>query len=374
MTDSENTGSSRAGTRLAGVAVAIAVIAVAAAVTVLVTHQRPTPEPSDAASAVASTRETATQETATTTEVSSAPTHDPRWQIDAAEVYRRDFAAFVAPTASLQFDSGTNTVIDAGDVLVTALGLPNPRTYLLDDARLVGIDASDGAVLWSVAPNGGLNSCASTPVRGEILCLDSFSSSPAFVAIGVQDSTVRRVPIPTGWLPYAIESDDTSIYVLEGNPEDSESTLHGGDVDALAGAWSLPITAFSPYEGLDGTLIHIDGGRGVVTLGGAAAFFDPRTGAAINDLQLRSDTAVVDTVTGSEVWRLQEPFAGSTTVGETVYTVADTSVTASAADTGDDKWVWPVPTDASGSTVSGSIVATESGVYFLSSAVMVHLE
>ncbi|WP_338891923.1 PQQ-binding-like beta-propeller repeat protein [Rhodococcus sovatensis] len=369
MTDSEPRGYGRAGTVRAGVAVAVAVVAVAAAVIVLVTHQRPTAEPSDAASAVSSP-----QQAATTTEVSSAPEHDPRWQIDSAEVYGRDFAAFVAPTTSLQFDSGTNAVIDAGDVLVAAVGLPNPRTYLLDDARLVGIAASDGAVLWSVSPDGGLNSCAGTPVRGEILCLDSYSNSPAFVAIGVRDGAVRRVPIPTGWFPYAIESDDTSIYVLEGNPEDSESNLHGGDVDALAAAWSLPITAFAPYEGLDETMIHIDGGYGVVTLGGEAAFFEPRTGAAIDGLELRSDTSVVDTEMGKEVWHLQEPFAGSTTVGETVYTSTGSSVIASAADTGDDKWVWPVPTDASGSTVSGSIVGTEFGVYFLSSAFVVQLE
>ncbi|MDJ0392404.1 hypothetical protein QMK17_03530 [Rhodococcus sp. G-MC3] len=186
---------------------------------------------------------------ATTTEQASGPTHTSAWSAEAGSAYGREFAAFRSPAAGLMFDSGAYGVVDGGDVLVSAVGLPNPRTYSLDDVQLVGIGVSDGEVQWSASP-GGLDSCASRPARGELLCLDSYSDVPAAVAVGVDNGATRRSPLPDRWFPFAIESDGDSVYILEGNPEDSESVLHGGSVDALTDAWSLPIAAFAPWEGV----------------------------------------------------------------------------------------------------------------------------
>lgn len=366
MTESDPGAADRTSATRASVAVAVAVVAVIAALVVLATHESPPAAVSDNAFEMPTTTEPVEPE-------SSAPPHIARWQIDAAEVYGRTFAAFTSPTESMQFDSGTLAVIDAGDVLVAAVGLPNPRTYLLDDAEVVGIDAADGAVRWSVSTDGGLDRCAEAPVRGEIVCLEPYSDDPALVAIDPRDGTTRRIPIPAGWSPYAISTDGTSFYVLEGNPEDGESVLHGGDVDSLVNAWSLPVPAFSPYEGLEGTLIHLDGGRGVVTLGGEATFFDPRTGTPIDGLELSSPSTVVDAVSGVEVWRLDEPSGVETTVGNTVFSLKESSVVASTADTGDEQWAWSVPTDAEGLPASGTIIPVGSAVYFVSSTFLVQL-
>ncbi len=366
MTGREQDASTRSSAVRAGVAVAVAVAAVAAATTVIITDENRTAASPDGGIEVTAPPDPLMDDP-------SAPTHDARWQLDAADVVGREFAAFVSPTESLQFDSGLPEVIDAGGTVVAAVGMPNPRTYMLDQARLVGIDASDGTVRWSVAPEGGLDSCADKPIRGEIICLDPYSDDPGFVAIDIRDGAIRRVPMPAGWFPYAIAADDDRLFVLEGNPEDSESVLHGGDLDALAGAWTFPVDAFAPWEGVEGTLIHVAEGLGVVTLGGEARFFDPSTGAPVDGLELEASGAVVDTATGNEVWQLDEPGDTENNVDGTVYTVTGPSVLASDPGTGETLWAWNVPTDADGFPVSGSIQAVGAAVYFVSSSVLTQL-
>lgn len=311
--------------------------------------------------------------TPTTTQEPPGPTHVPGWSADAQSAYGREFAAFRAPAAGLMFDSGAYGVIDGGDVLISAVGLPNPRTYSLDSPKLVSLDARDGEVRWSVSPEG-IDSCASRPVLSEVVCLDSYADVPALVAIDIEDGSVRRIPLPDGWFPFGIESDGESVYVLEGNPEDSESVLHGGTMNALADAWSLPVPAFAPWEGVDGTLIHVDDDRGVVTLGGDAQFFDTRTGSVIADLELDSKTSAVDAESGKAVWRLSDPYATELTVGDTHYSQSEDSVTATDTATGGLAWTWPLPTATDGFTGSGTIFGTTFGVYFLNSESIVQLE
>lgn len=366
MTRREQDASTPASAVRAGVAVAIAVVSVSAAAAVLVTHENRTAASPDGGSEVTTSPDPLISDP-------SVPAHNARWQLDAADVFGRTFTAFVSPTESLQFDSGVSEVIDAGGTVVAAVGLPNPRTYMLDQARLVGIDASDGTVRWSVAPEGGLDSCADKPIRGEIICFDPYSDDPGFVAIDVRDGAIRRVPIPTGWFPYAIAADDDRLFVLEGNPEDSESVLHGGDLDALDRAWSFPVDAFAPWEGVEGTLIHVADGRGVVTLGGEARFFDPLTGEPVDGLELQASGTVVDTAAGNEVWQLDEPGDTEMNVDGTVYTVTGPSVLASKAGTGEKLWAWNVPTGSDGFPVSGSIQAVGAAMYFVSSSALIQL-
>ncbi|MDJ0396128.1 PQQ-binding-like beta-propeller repeat protein [Rhodococcus sp. G-MC3] len=350
-------------------AVVVATVAVAAAV-VAVTRVDVEPDPTvpgDDWTAAYS------DPTPTTTQEPHGPIHMSGWSVDAQSAYGREFAAFRSPAAGLMFDSGAYGVIDGGDVLISAVGLPNPRTYSLDSPKLVGLDEGDGEVRWSVSP-GGIDSCASRPVLGEVVCLDSYADVPALVAIDIEDGSVRRIPLPDGWFPFGIESDGDSVYVLEGNPEDGESVLHGGPVNALADAWSLPVPAFAPWEGVDGTLIHIDDDLGLVTLGGDAQFFDTRTGSAIADLELISETSVVDTESGEEVLQLIDPYATELTVGDTHFSQSEDSVTATDTETGDITWTWPLPTTTDGFTGSGTIIEATSGVYFLNSESIVQLE
>lgn len=350
-------------------AVVVATVAVAAAV-VAVTHVDVEADPmmpgDDGTAAYSDPTPSITQEP-------PGPTHVSGWSVDAQSAYGHSFASFRSPAAGLMFDSGAYGVIDGGDVLISAVGLPNPRNYSLDSPKLIGLDADDGEVRWSVSP-GGIDSCASRPVLGEVVCLDSYADVPALVAIGIEDGSVRRIPLPDGWFPFGIESDGDSVYVLEGNPEDRESILHGGNIDVLAEAWSLPVPAFAPREGVDGTLIHIDDDRGVITLGGDTQFFDTRTGSVIADLELVSGTSVVDAESGEEVWQLVDPYATELTVGETHYSQSADSVTATDTATGDLAWTWPLPTNTDDFTGSGTIFETTSGVYFLNSKSVVQLE
>ncbi|OZD05277.1 hypothetical protein CH275_11075 [Rhodococcus sp. 06-235-1A] len=361
MTDSQKRSTVRA-----GVAVAVAAVSVVAAVVVVSMQDVPAEQPLD----VQAMTPTFSEET-TTTQAPSGPILDPTWQIDAETVYGRQFAAFRSPAADLQYDSSVTGVIDAGDVLVTAVGLPNPRSYSVDSIEFVAIDAEGGDVRWKKSP-GSVDECASVPVQGDIVCLDSYSDVPSIVSIGVDGGETRRTPIPEAWFPYAIESDGTSVYLLEGNPEDGESVLHGGSIDSLDRMWSRPIASLAGWDGVEGPLIHVSDGRGLVTLGGEATFFDPQTGAPIEGLELTSDSTVVD-AGGADVWTLRDPYASETTVGNTAYSFEENALVATT-ESDDVRWRWPLPERSDGFTESGSFVDTRSGVFFLGTDSMVRLE
>ncbi|OZD84653.1 hypothetical protein CH273_05290 [Rhodococcus sp. 05-339-2] len=350
----------------AGVAVAVAVLSVVAAVLVMTMQDVPAEQASDSQSMTP----TFSEET-TTTQAPSGPILEPGWQIDAETVYGRDFAAFRSPAADLQYDSSVTGVIDAGEVLVTAVGLPNPRSYSVDAIEFAAIDADTGDVRWKESP-GPVDECASEPVGNDVVCLDSYSDVPSIVRVGVDDGQARRTPIPEAWFPYAIESDGTSVFLLEGNPEDGESVLHGGSIDALDRMWSRPITSFAGWDGVEGPLVHVSDGRGLVTLGGEGTFFDPRTGTAVEGLELTSDATVVDE-DGTEVWQLRDPYAPETAVGNTVYAFEENALVATA-NSRDVRWRWPLPERSDGFTESGSIIETRSGVFFLGTGSMVRLE
>ncbi|MEK8069807.1 PQQ-binding-like beta-propeller repeat protein [Rhodococcoides navarretei] len=356
----------RRSTIRAGVAVAVAVVSVIAAVVVVSMHDVPVEQPAD----IQAMTPTFSPETITT-QVPSGPVLDPSWQLDAEAVYGREFAAFRSPAADLMFDSGATGAIDAGDVLVTAVGLPNPRSYSVDAIEFVAVDAGDGDVRWKKSP-GSVDQCASEAVGDEIVCLDSYSDSPSIVRIGVDDGEARRTTIPEAWFPYAIESDGGSVFLLEGNPEDGESVLRGGSVDALDQMWSRPITSSAGWEDVAGPLIHVDDGRGVVTLGGEATFFDPRTGTPVDGLELTTGATVVD-LSGTEVWALQDPYSSETIVGNTVYSFEENALMATT-NSNDVRWRWPLPEGVDGFTESGSIVEAQSGVFFLGTESMVRLE
>ncbi|MDI9896302.1 hypothetical protein QM797_16375 [Rhodococcus sp. IEGM 1381] len=308
---------------------------------------------------------------ATTSEAPAGPALEPTWQIDAETVYGRDFAAFRSPTASLTFDLGVAGVIDAGDVLVTAMGLPNPRSSSVDAVEFVALDSAKGAVRWKESL-GGVDVCASVPVGDRIVCLDSYSDVQSIVTVGLVDGVANRIPIPEAWYVYAIESDGTSVFLLEGSPEDGESVLCGGSVVAFGRMWSFPVTSSAGWDGLSGKVIHTANGRGVATMGGEATFFDPVTGALVDGLALDSGTTVVDT-NGATVWELPDPYETDKTIGETRYSIDGRSYVATAA-SGEVRWRWPIPDGHDGFTDNGTIAETQSGVFFLGADSMVRLE
>ena len=358
-------------TVLAAAAVMVAVVSVAAAAVVLVNVDVSVkPSMDDATTSAFDEMPTFSEETETI-EVPAGPALEPSSRIDAETVYGRQFAAFRSPTTSLTFDLGVTGVIDAGDVLVTAMGLPNPRSSSLDAVEFVALDADDGSVRWKASP-GTVDVCASVPVQGDIVCLDSYSDVQSLVTIGTNDGVVKRIPVPEDWYVYAIESDGTSVLLLEGSPEDGESVLHGGSVNALDRMWRLPITTSMGWEGLSGTVIHTADGRGVVAMGGEATFFDPTTGAPVRGLDMTSDDTVVDS-TGATVWELPDPFDPDKVIGNTRYSI-DGPAYVATTDFGDVRWHWTIPAGSDGFTDSGTIAQTRSGVFFLGTDSMVRLE
>lgn len=98
-------------------------------------------------------------------------------------------------------------------------------------------------------------------------------------------------------------------------------------------------------------LIHVSDGRGLVTLGGEATFFDPRTGTPLDGLELTSDTTVVD-AGGADVWTLRGPYASETTVGNTACSFEENALVATT-ESNDVRWRWPLPERSDGFTESG---------------------
>ncbi|MBJ8348370.1 PQQ-binding-like beta-propeller repeat protein [Antrihabitans sp. YC2-6] len=198
------------------------------------------------------------------------------WSVTAAEVYGREFAVFLDPVAA-DFGYAGTTFIDAGDTLVTEVGLRNHATDELEGAMMVGIDADNGSIRWR-SPAGELGGCAPLAVSDTVFCsAGNYSEEPGFVTIDVDSGDVERTP--TDLSVIAIGASEDAVFVVEGNPEDGDLRLHAESPDDPSAEWTKNIDLSASYEDFyGGQSMSIANGVGVLEIGGEAAGFDLDTG------------------------------------------------------------------------------------------------
>ena len=196
------------------------------------------------------------------------------WTLDAADVLGNEFATFVDPVGA-RFGDKVGGVIEAGDILVTEVGVTNQETQDFDKPELVGVDASTGHVRWRTSAEGIAN-CSTSLLGPLMLC----SSGSDVVAVDTTDGAVTRNP--TGWEIFSVATDDTDIYVMEGAIDGYTTNIHRGTLDDPDSRWSL--TMDDAYVGisLPGDMIEFVGGVGVTNFLSATTVFDAETGEIIS--------------------------------------------------------------------------------------------
>jgi outer membrane protein assembly factor BamB len=198
------------------------------------------------------------------------------WSLDAAATYDRQFAVFRNPVYGSGFDSGEPGFVDAGQVLVTMIGLVNQQTSGLDETRLVGVDADTGSVRWET-PVESMGGCADTLAAGRMVCYTTpFEDAPVILAVDTENGSVTRTP--TDWTILAMTAADDWLYVMEGDPESEDVQVHSGVPTDPDASWSQRFDLGSAWEDAFGHLMSTEHGQGVLELGGEMAGFDLATG------------------------------------------------------------------------------------------------
>ncbi|WP_137874426.1 PQQ-binding-like beta-propeller repeat protein [Rhodococcus sp. Q] len=199
------------------------------------------------------------------------------WSLDAAEVYGRAFAQFRDPRYGTEFDWDSPGFVEAGDTVVTAIGLPDPRGYSLDETMFIGVDTADGTVRWRT-PVGVLGGCAEALVERELVCYRGLGEQ-TLVVVNVDTGALSEVSVPEDWSIFGIATDGDRVMVVEGNPEDNDVEVHAGPAAAPGSEWTTRFDLGDAWEGIaEGSVINVRQGVGLIDIGADIVGFDPVTG------------------------------------------------------------------------------------------------
>ncbi|MFQ6394521.1 PQQ-binding-like beta-propeller repeat protein [Nocardia sp. KC 131] len=193
------------------------------------------------------------------------------WSVDAAATYGRGFAEFRDPASGTEYDMGGPGFVDAGDTLVTVIGVSNGGMSL-QGPMLVGIDAATGAQRWQT-PAADLGGCGSTPVDGRLVC---FTSAPELIGYDIATGKITRTP--TDWNIFAIATADDRVYLAEGDVESDDVRVHAGTLADPDAYWSRAFTMGTAWEDLPANALEVSHGQGVLALGADLAGFDRASG------------------------------------------------------------------------------------------------
>ncbi len=251
---------------------AVALVTVVAAV-IVVAQDDPVP-------AVATAPNAATTTTTATKVVPRSP--EVQWSRSAEDVYGREFAKFGDLALGNRFHSGSASFIDAGQVYITSVGLPDPANGNFDAPAMVGLAAGDGSTVWR-RDDIRVDSCAEQLLAGSLVCLsDDESESPesTIVLVNAMTGAGRSVRVPYPII--AMGTDGSSLYSVnstvapggyEGAPQ-----LQKGSADDLGREWVTEFPGQALYAGLPSSAITVDGSYGLGRFGPTAIGFDSASG------------------------------------------------------------------------------------------------
>lgn len=200
----------------------------------------------------------------------------PLWAVDAAEVLGREFAVFRSPLGGTEFNMEMGGFIDADSVVVTMAGMPDRRSYSLDDAELIALDAEDGSVRWraSAVDIGG---CSPTLLDGSLLCYSGpYVSAAAYSVFDIESGERRDIVTP--WSPIIAVVSGDDILALEGDIESNDVRVHSGTVEDPEANWSKAFDVGGSWEsGYVEPVMSVRGDLGLISLDETLGF-DPKTG------------------------------------------------------------------------------------------------
>ncbi|GGG17505.1 hypothetical protein GCM10007304_34510 [Rhodococcoides trifolii] len=256
------------------------------------------------------------------------------WTADAEQIYGRDFAQFRSPVGGSEYDSDDLGVVEVDGTIVTLIGLPNPRSYQLDSAILVGIDSATGDVRWK-SPAEGLGGCAYEPVDGDIVCYSGLADiEPALITYDAATGDSDRYPTAFGDTAFGMTVSDGRVFLIEGNAEDNDVRVHAGSVADVDEGWARSFDVGDAWESVPPQPIQVSGELGIVPMGFGSVVFDVSDGRELwsgaypecfTPPELRGDTALVtetDCDTGDTTAVRSVTRAGTTLIADSGSTVS----------------------------------------------------
>ena len=194
------------------------------------------------------------------------------WSVDAAEV-GLEGAVFASPRTGSLYAWG------AGSILIghTALTLAAVSTESgNDEAVMVGIDTTDGTVLWKT-PAPDLAACADEPLNGLLVCHQPiWGETPGYVTFDPATGESRNYPTDLDLFAVTVAND--RVYTTSGNLEDDDVLLHRGTLENPSADWTMPLHAYAGWEDNYVTALHVGTDIGTFDVGGDFSTFDATTG------------------------------------------------------------------------------------------------
>ena len=143
-------------------------------------------------------------------------------------------------TALLDGDFPTYTVTH-GDVVVT-------QVETEDESVVLGVDATDGDVVWRLSGPGYGQSCWGIDDDAALLCTH-YEDDGAYTVVDVETGAVRTQASVDGFVTEVV-SDRRSTYLFVGSPDFDDYSLEAIALDneSLARNWSTTLLAQVPYD------------------------------------------------------------------------------------------------------------------------------
>jgi outer membrane protein assembly factor BamB len=194
------------------------------------------------------------------------------WSVDATDM-GLEGATFASPRTGSMYAWGLGSIVIGRTALTLAVVSSESGN---DEALMVGIDTTDGTVLWKT-PAPDLAACADEPLDGLLVCHQPiWGETPGYVTFDPTTGESRNYP--TDLDLFAVTVANNRIYTTSGNLEDDDVLLHRGTLENPSADWTAPLHAWAGWEDDYATALEVNGEIGTFDVGGDFSTFDASTG------------------------------------------------------------------------------------------------
>ena len=210
------------------------------------------------------------------------------WSVDAADM-GLEGATFASPRTGSMYAWGAGSTLIGHTALTLAVVFSESGN---DEALMVGIDTTDGTVLWKT-PAPDLAACADEPLNGRLVCHQPiWGETPGYVTFDPETGESRNYPTDLDLFAVTVAND--RIYTTSGNLEDDDVLLHRGTLENPSADWTVPLHAWAGWEDDYTTALKVDDDIGTFDVGGDFSTFDASTGEQLWSTDILEDCMLAE--------------------------------------------------------------------------------
>lgn len=194
------------------------------------------------------------------------------WAVNAADM-GLEGATFASPRTGSMYAWGLGSIVIGGTALTLAVVSSESGN---DEAVMVGIDTTDGTVLWKT-PAPDLAACADEPLDGQLVCHQpTWGETPGYVTFDPATGESRNYPTDLDLFAVTVAND--RVYTTSGDLEGNDVLLHRGTLENPSAEWAVPLHAWAGWEDDYATALKVGDDIGTFDVGGGFSTFDAATG------------------------------------------------------------------------------------------------